>query len=70
MLGKRKRISHSEDTADRGTAHRERETWSKSRYVYTHTLRLIGTVSYLDACYIRTKVTKALVRKCRCTFLV
>ena len=28
------------------------------RYVYT--LRLIGTISYLGACYIRTKVTKCI----------
>ena len=31
------------------------------RYVYT--LRLIGPISYLDACYIRTKVTKCIREK-------
>ena len=38
------------------------------RYVYT--LRLIGPISYLGACYIRTTVTKwAFVRKWRYTFV-
>ena len=41
---------------------------SDLRYVYT--LRLIGPISYLGACYIRTKVTTdAFVRKWRCTFV-
>ena len=31
------------------------------RYVYT--LRLIGPISYLGACYIRTKVTKCIREK-------
>ena len=37
------------------------------RYVYT--LRLIGPISYLDACYIHTKVTITFVRKFRCTIV-
>ena len=32
------------------------------RYVY-YTLRLIGPISYLGACYIRTKVTKCIRKK-------
>ena len=35
-----------------------------------YTLRLIGPITYLGACYIRTKVTSdAFVRKWRCTFV-
>ena len=36
---------------------------------YVYTLRLIGPISYLGACYIRTKVTKCIREKIRCAFM-
>ena len=49
------------------TWHRE-ECWGKFEWIrfllrYVYTLRLIGPISYLDACYIRTKVTKCIREK-------